>query len=123
MKDAGIFKSASRTSGSRLDDDFLHREHAHAWRADAQVIPLRFNVGVDDLVVEKLGGLRLSRDTRTASKLSSRRKKVNCSTRGCATICTKSASWRLNASTRCSSRVRLPSIWERNSVFMRLWLN
>ena len=46
----------------RLGDGLFHRQNANKVVADAQMIALGFDIGVDDLVVEKLRGLRLARD-------------------------------------------------------------
>ena len=48
--------------GPRLGDGLFHRQHADDVIADAQMIALGFDVGVDDLIVEKLRGLRLARN-------------------------------------------------------------
>ena len=44
--------------GPRLGDGLFHRQHADDVIAYAQMIALRFDVGVDHLIVEKLRGLR-----------------------------------------------------------------
>ena len=46
----------------RLRDGLPHREQANEVIADAEVVALRFDVGVHDLEVEILRGLRLAGD-------------------------------------------------------------
>ncbi len=47
---------------ARFTDDFFHRQDAHEMIANPEMIPLGFNIRVDDLVVEKLGVLRVTFD-------------------------------------------------------------
>jgi hypothetical protein len=59
---AGIFSSCVQHQRPRLGDGLFHRQHTDKVIADAQVIALGFDIGVDHLIVEKLRGLRLARD-------------------------------------------------------------
>src|SRR5580658_7072668 len=47
---------------SCFGDSLLHRQDANDVVANSQMMAFGLNVRVDDLVVEKLGGLRLARD-------------------------------------------------------------
>jgi hypothetical protein len=46
----------------RLGDGLFHRENADEMIADAEVVALRLDVGIDHLIVEVLRRLRLARD-------------------------------------------------------------
>ena len=46
-----------------LSDGLFHRQHPDDVIANAQVVAFRFDVGVDDLIVEKLCGLRAAGNT------------------------------------------------------------
>ena len=48
--------------GPRLGDGLFHRQHPDDVIAHAQMIALGFDVGVDDLIVEELCGLRPARN-------------------------------------------------------------
>ena len=105
-----------------LGDGLLHRQHADEVIADAEVIALGFDVGVDHLVVEKLRVLRLARNPPVVV-VEQPAKETELALLVQNLDCTKSASWRANAWTRCSSRARSRSIWVRSSVFMLLLVN
>ena len=48
---------------TRLCNGFFHRQHANDVISYTQMIAFGFDVGVDNLIVEKLGGLRPAGDT------------------------------------------------------------
>ena len=48
--------------GPRLGDSFLHRQHTNNMVANSQMIALRLDVGIDDLIVEKLRALWIARN-------------------------------------------------------------
>ena len=62
LKFAGILSNASSTRGRVSRDGLLHRQHADEVVAHAQMIALRFDVGVHHLIVEKLRALRPARN-------------------------------------------------------------
>src|SRR5580704_7790504 len=49
--------------GTRLCDGFFHRQHTDDVIAYSEMIALRFDVGINYLIVEKLGGLRPAGNT------------------------------------------------------------
>src|ERR1019366_2963582 len=57
------FQERVKHKRAGLGDRFFHRQDPNEMSANAQVIALGFDIGVDHLIVEKLGGLRFAGNT------------------------------------------------------------
>ena len=119
MKFAGIFSSASSTRG-RVSPmaSFIVRMRTKSI-ADAKMIAFGSNVGIDDLIVEKLRVLRFAGNAPVVV-IEQAAEEAELALLVEHLDPHEVASWRTNACTRCSSRARSRSICVRSSVFMPL---